>query len=123
VGTGNGCERRMNAYALEMMTCLLIKFGEHVTAITDYVPGDGMPRPWIVGRTRRIMIGQDRQVCVNSSGAVVYYQRSHHRRNGQWDIIRYIDANGKVDRQINGSIDDWPVAGVVLTWSRSGGWY
>ena len=118
----------MNAYALEMMTCLLIKFGEHVTAITDYVPGDGMPRPWIVGRTRRIMIGQDRQVCVNSSGAVVYYQRSRRRRDGrwddgQWDIIRYIDANGEVDRQINGSIDDWPVAGIVLTRSRSGGWY
>lgn len=106
----------MNAYALEMMTCLLIKFGEHVTAIADCVPSDGMPRPFVIGRTRRVMIGQDRQVCVNSSGAVVYYNRS--RRQGgerwdgeRWDIIRYIDANGYVDRQINGSIGDWPVAG------------
>ena len=109
----------MNAYALEMMTCLLIKFGEHVTAIIDCVSGDGMPRPWLVGRTRRIMIGQDRLVCVNSSGAVVYYQRSRchggERWDGErWDIIRYIDANGHVDRQINGSIGDWPVAGYCV---------
>jgi hypothetical protein len=94
----------MNDFALETLTHVLIKYGEHVTDVS---------RPLTLGTVYQIMVGPTRKIVIYTNGTANYFNYTgDYDRAAPWRQIMYTRQDGSIALNFGNVIDEWPVAEV-----------
>jgi hypothetical protein len=97
----------MNDFALETLTRVLIKYGEHVTDVRR--AGSTMKS----GTTYQIMVGPTRKIVIYTNGTANYFNYTgDYDRAAPWRQIMYTRQDGSIALNFGNVIDEWPVAEV-----------
>ena len=97
----------MNDFALETLTRILIKYGEHVTDVRRD------SSTMTSGTTYQIMVRPTRKIVIYTNGTANYFNyKCDYDPTVSWRQIMYTRQDGSIALNFGNVIDEWPVAEV-----------